>query len=43
MVLGHACGENRSGGVLDKSYGVTPSILVLEDIFDCDTVFKTQL
>jgi hypothetical protein len=21
----------------------TPSILVLEDIFDCDTVFKTQL
>jgi hypothetical protein len=22
---------------------LTPSILVLEDIFDCDTVFKTQL
>jgi hypothetical protein len=21
----------------------TPSILVLEDVFDCDTVFKTQI
>jgi hypothetical protein len=33
---------SRPGGSLVRDI-YTPSISVLEDVFDCDTVFKTQL